>query len=126
MRFIAYWLTHGVGAALLGGGTLLFFFGVMNHLATNASSATPAEIAALTQPELEDGVRQLMMTGLTSGLVTAAAVLLGWKLSKPLAFRWTAVVETAEGDAVLHLSALSLEERPKWMTEHPSQQRATG
>jgi hypothetical protein len=28
-----------------------------------------------------------MMTGLTSGLVTAAAVLLGWKLSKPLAFR---------------------------------------
>lgn len=42
-------------------------------------------------------------------LLSAVAALIGWQFSKPVAFRWTAVVETEEGDAIVHPAVLYLD-----------------
>ena len=125
MRFFAYWLLRGTGAALLGGATLMFLLGLADYVAANSSTATPEEWASLTQTELTDGIRSLIVTGIACGLVSAVAALGGWQISKPFAFRITGVIETAEGDAIVHpavlyLDALSPGARQKWHSSHPS------
>lgn len=125
MRFFAYWLLRGSGAALLGGTALMLLLGLADYVATNSSTATPADWSSLTQAELKEGIRSLMVTGITCGLTAAVAALIGWQFSKPIAYRWTDVVETADGDAIVHpavvyLDALSPDARQKWHACHPA------
>jgi hypothetical protein len=119
MHFFLYWLVRGVCAALSGGLAMLVMLDLVDVLAVGISTAAPDEWAAMTQSELTNGLKQMMLIGLTCGLMTATATLGGWRVSKRLAFHWTAVVETAEGDAVvhpavLHINALSPEARQQW------------
>lgn len=103
----------------------MFLLGLADYVAANSSTATPADWSSLTQVELKEGVRSLLGTGITCGLAAAVAALIGWQLSKPIAYRWTAVVETAEVDAIVHsavlyLDTLSPDSRRKWQACHPA------
>lgn len=126
MRFVIYWLIRGAAAALAGGFALFFWMYALEHVAISAAS-NPAELATLaTMPPDEVGAifRHMMLLGVMGGLITAIFALGAWTISKGTAFRWTGVVLTGPGDAVVHpatitVEALSPEAREKWLATYP-------
>lgn len=133
MRVFFYWLIRaGAAAGMLVSSVFLWLLAseqmVMNAMNTPEWSA---QLSSLKHDEVSLGMMNLVTFGVSGGVFAGAAALFGWVMSRGFAKKWTWVVPAGEGDAaihpaVIHVQALSPEERQEWASGHPSHSKYVG